>query len=285
MESVFQAQRDSMFESISVTLQFSDRLVGGIPKDPKLIQGWIRKNMGITNELEVFEKTKQTLVESGVTVPEDATFEDLMKASDEIAEEIKTQGFKRTADGVVYIESRQVKAGIKESVNILFGAEKWGPTRKGARGYTAERVFIKPDLIIPDGDPTKVNVDLAIGHITGPKGPQSTIGYYEYLTRPIVSFNILQLRNQNKPPKKDGESEPNNEPALSFAQWAAVWAHMELNGLGSMRSQGFGQFDVIAFDIDGRIDDELLAQARLEAEEQKRLDEETKAAEAALVEA
>ncbi len=238
--SVFASYRDEMFERINLRLRFQDRLVGGNPKDPKLVQGWLRKNMGLTDEVELFERTRAHLVEMGVEVGADATYEDLVKASESIAEEIKTQGFKRDEDGNPYIEGRQVKAGIKESVNILYAKQKWGPTGKGPQGFTAERVFIEPDHI-PVGNGDAVKIDLAIGHTTGPKGPQSTIGYYEYVEQAEISFSILQLRAQNT---------TKQEPALDIDQWSRVWAHLELNGLGAMRSQGYGQFIVVEFEIE-----------------------------------
>lgn len=239
--SVFEKQRSEMFDTVHVTLRFADRLVGGNPKDPKLVQGWLRKNMGLNDEAELWSRTRQHLTEMGVEVAADATYEDFVKASESIAEEIKTQGFKRDQDGNPFIEGRQVKAGIKESVNILFAGQKWGPTRKGPKGFTAERVFVRPDLI-PIGRAEDVKIDLAIGHTTGPRGPQSTIGYYEYVERAEVTFDLLQLRAQN---------DAAQEPALNETQWGQVWTHLELNGLGAMRSQGFGQFEVTQFSRNG----------------------------------
>lgn len=211
-----------------MTIQFHGRLIGGAPKDPKLVQGWMRKNLGITDEVELLERTKTHLVEMGVPTPENATFDDIVSASDHLADELKTQGFKRDIDGRPYIESRQIKAGIKESVNILFASQKWGATRKGPKNFVAERVFVTPD-VIPVGDDID-GVDLFIGHIKGPRGPQATIGYAEYVEQATISFTIKVLVE-----------------SLTPTQWANIWSHMEYNGLGAMRSQGYGQFSVLRF--------------------------------------
>jgi hypothetical protein len=242
--SVFAKHEDEMFERTSVELVFLDRLVGGTPKDPKLVQGWLRKGMGLSDEQELRERTRQTLLElvgdddeTRKALTEAETMEQIIEASERLAAELQTQGFKRNENGDPYIEGRQVKAGIKESVNVLFAKEKWGRTGKGPKNYTAERVFIDTDKIVV-GTAEDVSVDLAVGHITGPNGPQSTIGYFEFVTAPVVSFEVLQLVS-------NGHSVEN---ALDLETFGKVWAHMQHNGLGAMRSQGFGRFVVTKFE-------------------------------------
>lgn len=258
--SVFAEQRDKMFQHLRIEIEFVDRLAGGSPKDPKLVEGWLRKGMGITDREELALRTRQHLREMGESLDEEmqkvvndasSTMEDLIKVSEKIAGEIQTQGFKRDEEGRPYIEGRHLKAGIKETVNILFAGEKWGAINgkgsgmsyqgKGPKSFTAERVFVEPRQIVI-GDPDDIEVDLFIGHINGPQGPQSTIGYYEFVYQKPVALEVLQLRSQ----KKGGKG----EPALDPETWAKVWSHMELNGLGAMRSQGFGQFVVTKFEID-----------------------------------
>lgn len=246
--SVFAERHEEMFERILVGLRFTDRLVGGQPKDPKLVQGWLRKNMGVEDEVELLARTRTHLQEMGVELTANATYEEMVAASEALAEEIQTQGFKRDDQDRPVIEARHVKAGIKESVNILFGTDRWGPTRKGPRGFTAERVFVFPQRI-PVGGSDDVKVDLAIGHITGPQGPRSTIGYYEYVEHAEARFEIRQLRAQGAKETDDGKKV--GEPALDFDQWSKVFTHMELNGLGAMRSQSHGQFEVVKFEVVG----------------------------------
>lgn len=256
--SVFAQQRFDMFEHIDIELVFNDRLIGGCPKDPKLVRGWLGKNLGITDEKQLNRRVFQHLSEMGV-LPEDATEdisnEDMDAALDKAGDELKLQGFKRTPDGAPFIEGRQIKAGIKEAVNILFtGGAKWGQLKgrnakgqetktyqgKSPRSFTAERVFVEQDILVVGGS-DDVRRDLSIGHIVGPEGPRSTIGHYEYTSQSEIALRLLQLRSQ-----KEGGS---GEGALSQDQWAQVWAHMELNGLGAMRSQGFGQFVVTKFEV------------------------------------
>lgn len=244
--SVFADQRAKQFDAIRVTIQFEDRIVGGAPKDPKLVEGWLRKGMQLEDE-DIRVRMIQHLTEMGVEdISADATVDQLLEATSRVAGEIKTQGFKRDELGHPYYESRQIKAGIKETVNILFAGEKWGKrakddsrgsySGKGPKAYAAERTFVKPDHLVLADDIS--GVDLFIGHVSGPTGSRSTIGYAEYVTRPQISFVLLTNKDSSH---------------LSKA-WPQIWTHMELNGLGAMRSQGFGQFEVIEFEPQDTVD-------------------------------
>ena len=172
----------------------------------------------------------RTLTELGVEVRPDMSYEELFKASEALAAQRQTVGFKADESGI-YIESRIIKAALKENVNILYAGERWGDTRKGPKSFTAERVFINPERIYlqraeADG------VELFIGHTTGPKGPQSNLTYYEYATRPIVAFDVMVTRD-----------------ALPLEYWPELWVQAQENGLGALRSQGFGRFDILAWDV------------------------------------
>lgn len=236
--SVFAEYRDETFDLYKVTIQLNDRLVGGQPKDPKLVEGWLGKNMGLEGE-ELKARVVQHLQEMGVEVPADASYDDVQKALAASASEIKTQGFKRTKDGKPYIEARHLKAMLKESTAIVYprGQHKFGSYRNAAgttvggkepRSYVAERVFVKPEKIVVADE---INgVELAIGHIDDWKadgGTRATIGYFEYVEQPEIEFYVEARKG-----------------CLTGEQWGNIWTHAELNGLGAMRSQGYGQFVV-----------------------------------------
>ena len=215
----------SVFTVYHTRLTFRDRFMGGIPKNPKIIEGWLRSKAGIEQEEEIRRATLRTLVELGADVRPDMSFEELEKASEALAVERQTNGFK-VDEGGIYLESRAVKAMLKESINILYAGDRWGRTKKGPKSFFAERVFINPDRIRldrskPDG------VALFIGHVSGPKGPQSTLTYHEYVERAAIEFDVLVMKDEVK-----GE------------HWPEVWVHAQENGLGALRSQGFGRFDI-----------------------------------------
>lgn len=228
--SVFAEAAMDMYASYALELRVRDKLMGGVPRNPKIIEGWLRAKAGVTDSEEIRIMTRRTLIEMGVQdLSEDATFDDMIKASESIAAERNTNGFKHD-EGGLYVEGRQVKALIKESVNINFAGERWGRTKKGPLGFTAERVFVEPARIHlgiyePDG------IEMFIGHVNGPQGPRSTLGYYEYAQSPTISFRVDAL-----------------DDCLDYEQWVRIWTHAERLGLGAVRSQGYGVFDVVRFE-------------------------------------
>lgn len=222
---IFDSEVD-VFARYKARIRMRDRLFGGTPKDPKLIEGWLRSKAGISDKAELMEATRRTLIELGVEVPADATFDDLVKASEELAATKQTNGFKLDPEKGLYIESRQVKAMIKENTNILFAGEKWGRTRKGPKNFVAERVFVNPDQLYlgrmePDG------IETIVGTVSGPQGPRSVVGYHEYVEQVPIEFEVIVA-----------------EDAVTEEQWAQIWVLAQENGLGAIRAQGYGRFDI-----------------------------------------
>jgi hypothetical protein len=220
-----------LFVRYSARLSFRDKLLGGVPKDPKLIEGWLRARAGIEDGQELRRAVLRTLSELGVDPTGDVSPDELALASDALVARRMTTGFKRGDQGL-YIEARQIKALLKESTNILFGAERWGPTRKGPKSFLAERVFVQPDRVWlgtqqPDG------LELVVGHLIGPSGPVSTLGYHEYVLRPTIDFTVWVVRD-----------------LVTAAQWADVWVLAQELGLGALRSQGHGRFQLVHWERD-----------------------------------
>ena len=129
----------TLFERYRARMVFRDKLVGGVPRDPKLIEGWLRSRAGIEDAQEIRQAMIRTLAELGVDVQADMSFEQLEQAAEVLAARKQTTGFKVDERGL-YIESRQVKAMLKESTNILFGGERWGA--KGWLVTVAWRKFL-----------------------------------------------------------------------------------------------------------------------------------------------
>lgn len=218
-----------LFVTYRAEVRFRDKLMGGIPLDPKIIEGWLRSKAGIEKEDEVKRAMLQTLYELGVDVRPDMTIAELERASESLAATKQTNGFKRDENGL-YIESRTIKAAFKESTNILFSAERWGATRKGPKSFLAERVFVSPDHVSLDRrDPD--GVELFIGHTSGPKGPQSNLTYYQFVHGAVITFDVMSAN--------DG---------IQLDHWKQIWVLMQENGLGALRSQGFGRFDLERFE-------------------------------------
>lgn len=293
---VFRDMTDSVFSRYALAINWRDRLAGGTPSDPKLIEGWIKaKAPGMTADIERRHLLVRTLQEMGVQ--EDALDgQDLMSVSMEQLEEAASKvvaskganGFKRpnrrvASDGTVIhtgylaIETRHLKAGIKEWVNILFAGTRWGATKKAPKGFTAERVFINPlldpaiigeeahlelTMIDPQDSTQRVarypdflfltkfnqsgvgpmfsmvtepdDVETFIGHVSGPQGPRSNLTRVEVVSGATIHVDLQVLRDE-----------------IEHHHWPIIFLAGQENGLGAMRSQGYGRYDVVRFERTG----------------------------------
>lgn len=106
----------SIFTIYEAELEFRGRMMGGVPKDPKVVEGWLKSKAGIKDDWELYNSVLRTMIEQGVDISEGATHEEVIEAYDKWSEEHanakQTNGFKVDPDHGLYIESRQVKAGI-----------------------------------------------------------------------------------------------------------------------------------------------------------------------------
>ena len=102
--SVFADKSGDLFAGYEATLQFRDRVLGGVPKNPKVIEGWIRSQAGIDKADEVRSLLLRTLTDLGAEVTPDMSLEALEDASTKIAGQ-GAVGFKRDGEGI-YIEDR-----------------------------------------------------------------------------------------------------------------------------------------------------------------------------------
>jgi hypothetical protein len=225
----------------NVELSFLGRLYGGSPFDPKLVEGWIGKNLGITNEEELSKAVVKHLAEVQGLDQTTATDEALAEAIEANAIEKKAQGFKRTVDGNrPFVEGRHLKAMIKENTNIAFpqGEHKWGRYAnttgrqvggKAPISFVAERVWVpeQPVVVADDSD----DFEFCVGHIEDWKGRRSTIGYFEFCVKPVITFQVQVL-----------------DDVITGDQWARIMRSAERNGLGARRSQGGGQFAVTGWE-------------------------------------
>lgn len=222
-KSVFGGDGDSIFTVYEADLAFEDKIMGGIPANPKVMEGWIRSSTGIDQQEEIRQMMMRSLLEIGADVNPSMSFEELEKASEEVAANKQTNVFKRDENGL-YIEDRQVKAMLKESTNILYAGDRWGKTRKGPRSFVAERVFVKPARIYLGRDAAD-GVELVVGHVSDAAGKRSTLAYHEYVEQPTITLQVKCVRDE-----------------LSAEQWASIWEHAQDNGLGALRSQSHGRF-------------------------------------------
>lgn len=285
---LFPPEYSRRFARYRVGIRFLDKLVGGIPNDPKAIEGWIATRMMITDADAQFAMVVQTLRETGVDIPENASMEEVQEAVRQVADTTHACGFKSDKRGGPYLESRCLKAFLKEVINILYAGNRWGATKKGPKSWAAERAFIWPDRLYVGNRPQGM-LDLAddevtakfakeerngadgkllfTGHTSGPKGPVSTLTYYQYVYRARLEFDVMVA-----------------DDGINMDTWREILEHGQQNGLGTLRSQGHGRFQVVRFErvpdgepmLDGSesMDGERRALAEMAAVEQRLKNEE-----------
>lgn len=242
--------QSSLYRYYRATLEFRSKIMGGIPKDPEIIEAWLRTKGFLTGDDELSIQLRRTIDELGLEPPTaDATDEErfapVEKASEAVAAVKHTNGFKRHETLGLYIEGRQVKAALKESASVALTGTTKGKYAKSFRNWLAERVFVMED-VIPLGVAEPTSVDLVIGHVQTPKGKKSTLSYHEYVWQPRIVFHIMDMKV--RPSTKEKGAPTANEPSVTMDEWADIWEAMQEEGIGAMRSASYGRFDIVAFD-------------------------------------
>jgi CRISPR/Cas system CSM-associated protein Csm4 (group 5 of RAMP superfamily) len=237
---------DELFTSYHARIVLRDRIMGGVPNDPKIIEGWLKTKVGLDEEKERQQQILKVLAERGIELPEDIDYDATVEAIDQVATEKEANGFKRDPEHGLYVEGRQIKAMLKEATNILYAGDRWGKTQKGPKAFLAERVFVRQDRVYlgrmePDGR------HLAIGHVSGAGGQRSTLTYHEFCERSELAFDIIVAND-----------------AVEEKFWPELWILMQENGLGALRSQGYGRFDIEEWEktLSGKQQRELNAKIR-----------------------
>lgn len=218
---------EDLFAKYQVSLQFTGRVMGGVPQRPDIIEGWIRQRV-MSGDDAVKAELIRTMIDLGIDVSEGTSMEDLQAAAKKIATEQHGNTFRRDEHGL-FVSAYQIKAALKECTNILYAGDRWGITKKGPKSFLAERVFIDEERIYlgrtePDG------MHLQVGNITGPKGPRSTLTYYDFVDNAQINFTVSSL-----------------DDCITPAQWKEIFLTMQKNGIGALRSMGYGMFKVTGF--------------------------------------
>lgn len=220
----------------NITITFTSPIVGGVPTDPKLIEGWLKANMPDVTEAERAKLAATTLSE----VPK------------VIEEEAKSMWitFKRDETGI-YLEGRQLKAAFKECANILRETfqkqEKEGKVNAkdksrftALRAKLAERLFVEDQKVYLHADTDVLVVktkpdgtDEQPIHVMTAQGPRTALKRFDYCNPGTkIAFTVRWL--------DDGLIDDELLTALlSFMQW---------NGIGASRSQGNGLFNFTVSD-------------------------------------
>ena len=198
-------------------------LAGGTPSDPNVAEGWLRSKM-VDKDADIQEMIQEIMVERGVSA-EQATRElDMRK---------HLNGFRRDQErnGELFIEGRQLKAGLKEAASVARAVgklpDRWGLTRKGIVNFVAEHVqVVEERLYLGVTEPDRILQSFPKNARTG----QTGIQYTEICTDVDFSCTII------------------SDYEFSEKEWAMLWLTGEYQGIGASRSQSFGRYEVTRWD-------------------------------------
>jgi hypothetical protein len=221
------------------------QICGGVPANPNIAQSWIRAKLKDTRSaVEVQALIDNTVEELRVTnaAAGRTTMEDGSQLVDGAIEKVAStltglSVFKRTEDGVLYIEGRQLKAAIKEAAAVAANAGKistknWGNPdnpvyRKQLKGWLPEHVFVPEQILVlrkEDGTLVKAADGTNQKFVHTHRG--DAISHEEFVNDAVFDFTV----------KTDVE--------LSDKDWAMIWLTGQDQGIGASRSQGFGVYRV-----------------------------------------
>lgn len=212
-------------------------LTGGIPSNPRVIEGWLRNKLKVGGE----HAAAAAILEEVAKVAEQRQITNEGEAIEEYLKSANVNGFKQVVvsphkSPVLCVEGRQVKAAIKEAFNVALGAgnvpkgQIWGETKKGLTSFVAEHIIVA-ERFIPilheDGTPftTPTGVEQRFVHTF--RG--SSISYEEYCDPAVLRFTVLA----------DWDFEDH---------WPSVWTTGGNQGIGAVRSQGRGVYVVTQWD-------------------------------------
>ena len=230
-----------MFKTVEIEIELTTAIVVGIPQKPEMIQAWVASKM------------KEQLNEAEMAKLATRTLEELPRLADEKAAEHSYNTFKTAPlpDGreAVYIESRQVKAMIKENSNILRDVliknEAKGEAKKSRftalKSKVAETVFVVEEPLFmwrpENGERVYVTKPEASEekpiHVMTAQGPRTALKRVDLVKPGVhITFKLKYL----------------NGATADEALLQTFFELAQMNGLGSDRSQGRGQFTVLRFD-------------------------------------
>ncbi len=171
-----------MFKCYRVKLQFSTPFAAGLPKDPKILLGFLKgrapnkKPEGATAIEQIAEEVEEELYDSGEP------------------EITLTTTFKQDK-GVIVYEDRGVKAHIKDCANILRRLKDI----RGLKTIVADRVWVEPRFIplTKSGQPVKEISGSEIKPITvrdrRTGQSRTAVKIVEFVESPAMEFDLKVL--------------------------------------------------------------------------------------------
>ena len=220
---------EQMHVRATVTLQIRHRICGGTPKHPDTIAKWIDSIIQDKSKIrELAEQAKRDMSTDALT---DDQLKEMAKGS--------WNGFRSNGLGL-YIESRQVKAALKEACDPV--GKKFGIWALGKQ--VAERMFVMGrEIHLGAAAPTGfiegvIHVDDRWG------GSLSALKRVDYVERPRLTFVVQMLALPYQTSAATGKKTIAPVDLLT-----ALLHYGQDLGLGADRSQGEGQYDVESIEV------------------------------------
>lgn len=210
------SKTDEMFSTFRLEMTI-DRLVGGIPRHPAIVERW----------QEARWKDHAKLQPGDPTTPEEAANRTIELLGEQVHEEVAGiwTGFVEHPDGGLAIEGRQIKAMFKESANILRTMIKVGGKVIPLRARVAERVFVQPNMLSLGVAAPTGTIERPI-HVMTAQGPRTALKRTDYVDGAKIVCELRVL----------------NDGVITEAILDSILTHAALNGVGADRSQGQGMF-------------------------------------------
>jgi len=192
-----------MWRVFEVKLKFRDRLVGGVPQEAESLKKWLASRNQGSRYLELL----------GYLDNERET------------EEIPHIGFLKDPEKGLFIEARQVKAGLKKAANVCRNV-------LGFKGFMKarlnERVFVEPQHIFLNKDEPDGTLERFV-HVVTPLGQRSAVKLCDYVKEAEITFRLRVL----------------DDGVITEDHLKALFEWLQEAGLGAERGQSEGKFDVI----------------------------------------
>ncbi len=208
---------------LSITI---DRLVAGIPASEKMLDAWLAAK---ALRMKLIPSSVGVLPDDIPVTPE-AAREEHVATIDQVAE-VHGVVFYRDSEGRPCYEGRCFKGALKEAANILKGGKDAMPLIdvKAFRAKVAERVFVLPKLV-----PITVPVETDDRPLTvmTMQGERTSIKRFEFADSVPLSFELRVLQDN----------------LVTERHLRTMLEYMQLNGIGSDRSQGAGTFTLDSFE-------------------------------------
>lgn len=212
-KNIWKGNTGKNWKKYRIALQIRERIMGGKPKNPKVIRDWLKAKVD-KGELKASKEDVERLAIETETMVEET-------------EERSWTGFLQDEHGL-FIHAYQIKAMLKEAAKVL----GFNNTQRGLKQTFQHGTEIKPvGWKAPEPDRIHLNAKTPDGveeHVTHTRFG-SALKRMDYVEMPKIVFELWTL--------KTGK--------LTQGVLCDILEHAQESGLGASRAMGFGKFDVV----------------------------------------